>query len=76
VIDQRHCATATAKQSADASRASCYAVYNDACNNLNIHNLLVIFGSQRQAAENNGLFSTATPVPTENKAGAFSVQTV
>jgi hypothetical protein len=30
----------------------------------------------RQAAKNNGLFSTATPPPIKNKAGAFSVHTV
>jgi hypothetical protein len=76
VTDQRHCATATVKQSANAVRVSGYAVYDDATNNLNIRNLSVIFGGQRQAAKSNGFFSAATPVPTENKAGTFSVQTV
>jgi hypothetical protein len=39
VTDERTCATATAKQSVDASHVSGYAVYDDEGNNLNICNL-------------------------------------
>jgi hypothetical protein len=39
VIDEGTCATATAKQSADALGVSGYAIYDDVGNNLNIRNL-------------------------------------
>jgi hypothetical protein len=39
VRDQRPCAIATANQSTDGRRVSCYVVYDDVGNNLSICNL-------------------------------------